>query len=180
MANAVQKLSPKHEAIILWLVEHPTEPLRACAQHFNVTPSWLSQLLHSDLFRERLTELFNKAHDAGPITTHQRLAALADQAIEKVAEHLDDSPDPVLANAVADMALRRLGYGPKQININQTNVQNNSLATPEAIAKAARIMKQVRAALPALDPTDDTQPSAQPGIINGEFEPVPNDPVPVD
>jgi len=162
MGNVIAKLSTRHEAIMLWLLENPDQPMRACAQQFNVTPSWLSQLIHSDLFRERLAAKFHALYEAGPLTTHQRLSALADQAIERVSEHMDTSPDPFYATIVADMALRRLGYGARPIGTQINIQQNNALASPEAIERANLVMVQVRQAVPGIAPTDDTQADSPP------------------
>jgi len=112
--SAVARLSHKHDQIINWLLENPHQSLRACADHFNYSQGWLSQLIHSDIFQAQL-KLRQEAvfvQIAQDIPT--KLKGLADQAIEKVSEILERNENPDLVIDIFDKTLNRLGYAPQK------------------------------------------------------------------
>lgn len=49
-------ISHKHEALLNWLVLNPDKSLRECADHFGYTQSWVSSIIHSDIFQVALKE----------------------------------------------------------------------------------------------------------------------------
>jgi hypothetical protein len=112
--NAVARLSHRHEQIINWLLENPHKQLRECADHFGYSQSWLSQLIHSDIFQAQLKERQEGVFVAVANDIPAKLRGLADLAIEKVSRMVEESEDPSLAVDVFDKALHRLGYAPQK------------------------------------------------------------------
>lgn len=110
---AVQKLSHGHDAILNWLLLNPTATLRECGDQLGYSVPWLSRLIHTDIFQAELAarqgEVFVSVAQGIP----QKLAGLADIAIEKVTEQLLASESPQYALDVFDKALTKLGYAPQ-------------------------------------------------------------------
>lgn len=110
--NAIARLSYRHEAIMNWLVMNPHKKLRDCAEELNYSQTWLSQLIHSDIFQAKLQEkhadVFTEIAQNIPV----KMRGLADLAIEKVTEVLERSEEPALIVDIFDKTLSRLGYGP--------------------------------------------------------------------
>ena len=50
------KLSHTHEMMINWLIMNTDRSLRECADHFGYTQSWVSSVIHSDLFQSALKQ----------------------------------------------------------------------------------------------------------------------------
>ena len=50
----IARLNTTHEMLMNWLVCNPEKSLRECADHFGYTQSWLSQIIHSDIFQHAL------------------------------------------------------------------------------------------------------------------------------
>lgn len=115
----ILSLSHTHTDIARFLLQNPTLPLSAVAQHFNYTQCWLSSIIHSSAFQAHLAELQGAA-DALVITdVPQRLRGLASAAIDKLAEQLDfaEGTGPVsrvdrqFVQDTAELALKALGFG---------------------------------------------------------------------
>jgi len=108
----IQRVSHTHEQIINWLLLNPEKSLRQCADHFGYSQSWLSQIIHSDIFQASL-----QARQEGVFTRvandiPAKLKGLADVAIEKLGEALERSEDGEFALDVFDKTMHRLGYAP--------------------------------------------------------------------
>ena len=141
-------LSHRHEMLLNWLVLNPDKTLRECADHFGWTQSWLSSIIHSDIFQSALRQ---KQQDiavrvAGSIP--EKLRAAADIGVEKLAAHLEKSEDPEFILDATDKILHRMGYAPQSARNpagSPVNQQNNFfigagdlLAAQELMASSAR------------------------------------------
>ncbi len=112
----LRKLSWWHESIIDWMLLRPEGRLGDCAREFDVTQSWLSIIVNSDLFRARLA--IRRAELAGEIgaTVIDRLSGIAGQALESIAEKIEKERTKLPIGELretASMALNALGYGAK-------------------------------------------------------------------
>lgn len=106
------RISSRHEQIMNWLLVNPHLSLRACADHFNLSQSWLSQVIHSDLFqaalRQRQQDVAVRVADSIP----QKLRRVADVALEKLTEKMEETEDPEFLLDATDKILHRMGYAP--------------------------------------------------------------------
>ena len=117
MANSVQllSLSPKHEAIIDWLISNPGAPnLNPLAAQMNISRSWLSIVMRSDVFREEYTKR-RQAHStelSKQLIEKQLKVTL--KALGKIDFYLDDDDEVDLRGAleVADRTAKHLGFHP--------------------------------------------------------------------
>lgn len=112
----LRKLSWWHESIIDWMLLNPQGRLADAARHFDVTQSWLSIIVNSDLFKARLS--IRRAEMAGEVgtTVIDRLSGIAGQALESIAEKIEREKSKLPLGELretATMALDALGYGAK-------------------------------------------------------------------
>lgn len=146
--HRIQDVSHTHEAVMNWLIANPQLPLGTCAAHFGYSRSWLSTLIHSDVFQARLREKQDQffSQVSGNLTT--KLTALADVGIEKLQEKMETSEDPRFLLEASKLALANLGFNTKpgaaSASIHAQNVQQNFYVASPADLSAAR--EQMRAA----------------------------------
>lgn len=96
MTQALANLSFRHQSIVDFMVAYPTAKKGEIAEHFGVTPAWLSIVIHSDAFqaaiRARQDELFR--HHVVPLA--EKLAYLAHRTIDKLAEKVETTDEATL------------------------------------------------------------------------------------
>jgi len=158
------KLSHTHEDIARWMLTNPTLSLKACAQHFNYTQSWLSCIIHSDAFQARLKQLQDGADAVTLLDIPARLRGVAASALDGLADQVDLAlKDASVGHRqflldVSDQTLKSLGYGaPKTplapAGLFQQNNYNFPPVDPVTLARAReRIINNVEAP-PALPET---------------------------
>jgi hypothetical protein len=155
----LQDLSYRHEAILDWLILNPDKSQGDCAKALGYSEAWLSQVINSNLFQTRLGMLQQEKREHGIFTVAEKLAGLADMAIEKTIKNVAVSADPGFVLSAAEIALKRLGYGAKTPVPAGPSVVNNTLliATQEGLREAVGIMRQVKAGAPAMIEHDDQE-----------------------
>jgi hypothetical protein len=147
----LQKLSPTHDQILNWLVINPGKSLRECADAFGYTQSWLSQLVHSDLFQARLKEMQLQVQARVTASIPQKLNAVVDVALDKLADKVAQSEDPEFLLEVMDKGLHRMGFGPatarQPAGTGGPLVQQNFLIQANDLHEARALMRQATPAL---------------------------------
>lgn len=136
----IQKVSHKHEAIVRWLVENPEEPLHKCAKEFGVQRAWLSVIIHSDVFQERLREAHGEVFSETTLKLREKLSGVAHRAVDKLAEKVEDTQDGNYLLKVADTAMKHLA-GPSTNGVGEAavgNTQNNFYLVDQGALKEAR------------------------------------------
>lgn len=155
----LQNLSHVHEAIMNWMIAHPNRNLRECARDFGYTQSWLSILIHSDIFQARLREKQDQVFSCIKEDVTTKLGALADIGVERLTAQVEASSDPKLIMEATKMALSSLGFGNKAAAPAQqaTNIQNNSyyVASPADLEAARERMRQTGAGTVSPSPAPD-------------------------
>lgn len=106
------RLSHTHEAVLNWLVLNPEKSMAECAGYFGYSQSWLSQLVHSDLFQHALKEKQLEIGLRVAQSIPARLTRLADIGLDKLAEQLEKTNDPDFVLEATDKVLHRMGYAP--------------------------------------------------------------------
>jgi hypothetical protein len=139
-APGVQKVSHRHDMIMTWIMANPTQPLSQVATEFSVTQAWLSQVIHSDAFQERLRErqdLFFH-HTLKPL--EEKLKHLAHRTLDKMSEHVEMGTIPIdELRKTTDQTLKALGYGVKPSSPSvQQNVQQNFYQVESSTLSEAR------------------------------------------
>ena len=166
MGAELVALSHTHEMLLNWLVVNPERSLRECADHFGYTQSWVSSLIHSDLFQSALKQKQMDIAIRVAESIPEKLRRAADIGVEKLADHLEKSEDPEFILDATDKILHRMGYAPQSSrnpagspgSMNQQNNffigQADLLAAQELMVGAARLPQ-------ALGPNFSASPSAE-------------------
>lgn len=130
-ANALQRVSYTHDAMIDVIIARPDVTHNTLAEYFGYSVSWISRIMCSDAFQARLAQRRGEIITPGLlITFEERLKALATQSLDMLAEKLDERDEmtgkPTVGTDVLFKALelsaKSLGYGARQTNV---AIQNN-------------------------------------------------------
>lgn len=182
------RLSTTHEMLMNWLVLNPEKSLRECADHFGYSQSWLSSIIHSDLFQHALKEkqlaISMRVADSIPA----RLRACADIALDKLADKLESVEDPEFILDATDKILHRMGYAPAStrnpagspVGAGNSGVQQNFFIQAGDLAEARGLMQAAAESLPSpssaqraeLNPLGRS-PEHSPVTLEGEQLPLP-------
>ncbi len=140
-------LSVHHHAIIDEMLTNPGESNSVLAAKFNLTPSYLSCIIHSDAFQ---LELSKRRHEVkvGIVT---KVSALADLVTEKLLHKLPNIEDPELLLDIQKTNLKALGYGAPQRGAGLGGPTVNvgvTLVSQETVHAARLTMDARRQALP--------------------------------
>ena len=156
MAELV-KLSTTHEMLMNWLVLNPEKSLRECADHFGYTQSWVSQIIHSDLFQHALKEKQERIALRVAESIPAKLARAADIAVEKLTDQLEKTEDPEFILSATDKILHRMGYAPQSTRNPAggppptLNQQNNFFLQASDLEAARELMRASTALGPQAD-----------------------------
>ena len=105
----IAKTRYTHEAIIDVIISNPGVSQNDLAREFGFTPGWMSIIINSDAFQERLTE--RKAELSDPViraSIEDRLDALAKRSLDKLLDRIDNN-HPISTGDLVRMAT--LGAG---------------------------------------------------------------------
>lgn len=140
----LQRVNHTHHAIMDHMIAYPTDSMKAIAERFGYTQSWLSTLVHSDVFQRELTKrraAWRNVHDArlaGQITD------VAEKALSRLSEALDgggeDAVSPKAANEIAKTALSALGFMAGKDSAAPNVVNNTYNISAEDVALAQNLM----------------------------------------
>lgn len=161
-------ISHVHEAIMNWMIANPQRSLKECAAEFGYTQSWISTIIHSNLFQARLKEKQEQVFSGMATNINEKLVAGANMGLEKLVDHLETSADPKFIKETTTMMLDKLGFGAalKTGNsvVNNAPVQNNFyMASPADLAQArgrisGGVLPPAQIAQGDATPSDDAEP----------------------
>ncbi len=104
------------------IIANPSVSQGQLAAHFGYTQGWVSQVINSDAFRERLAA--RKEEIVDPVlraSVEEKLRALADTSIQVLLEKLHETQNMNVAIRALDVSTRALGYGAKPSAAVQVN-----------------------------------------------------------
>lgn len=115
MENAIIKVNYTHDAMIDLLIANPSITQNRLAAHFGYTPAWVSRILASDAFQERLAQRKDEIVDPQiRATVEERMRSLVIQSLEVLMQKLEAPAEMVPFGAAAkalEVSSRALGYG---------------------------------------------------------------------
>lgn len=122
---SVQKVRYTHDAMIDLIVANPSVSQNELAQFFGYSATWVSIIVNSDAFKERLSERKTELVDPKIIAgIEARLEGLAQRSLDMLIDRLDRPGNGIKTMEL--VAIAKLGVGDK--NLSKSNVvQNNSL-----------------------------------------------------
>ena len=171
-SSQIAKVSSKHEKIMLWLLENPTEKLGECARVHGVTQPWLSTIIHSDAFQTRMKELQADYFGEAVLTIKDRANAMTMLALEKLTEKLGVMDNPDVLIKVIETGSTMLGMGKGGLAPGTVAIQDNRIyvANSDDLQKAREAMKGVQEARPnfAAQPTDEELLPTEDQVLDAE------------
>jgi len=81
---SIKGLTPRHDAILDFLLVNPHCPRWQMAQHFGVTETWLSIIIHSDVFQARYQEKNQEVFRETVVPLREKLLGVAHVAVDKL------------------------------------------------------------------------------------------------
>jgi hypothetical protein len=112
MADSVQiqSMSHRHKAMADWLLAHPNEKnLELMSKHFNVSRSWLSIVMNSDVFKEYFEQRRREWEQVMMKDIGACQLDVTKKAYERLSDILcDDETDPRLVLDIAHKTHERL------------------------------------------------------------------------
>lgn len=111
-----------HDQIIDCIIANPGISQGEVAAKFGYSQTWMSIMVNSDAFKERLAERRDELVD--PViraSLEEKLHALADISIKTLIDKLTVAPDARTANAALKTVTTALGYGARQQPPQQAN-----------------------------------------------------------
>jgi hypothetical protein len=137
-----------YDGIIDDILANPGTTIKDTAARLGRNPGTISAIMNSDLFKSRWDQRRAQFSMALDLHLSQKLAQVAEKALEHTITQLDKKRDTIPLPILKDLALGtldRLGYGPSRSESSPVNVNINNVATasPEALARARDRMKEL-------------------------------------
>ena len=134
-----------YDGIIDDILANPGTTVKDTAARLGRSPSTISAITSSDLFRARWEQRRAQFSMALDLHLSQKLASVAEKALDHTIEQLDKKRDTIPLPILKDLALGsldRLGYGPKPAPAAAVQVNVNAgTASPEALERARERMR---------------------------------------
>lgn len=125
-AALIRGLKHYHDAIMDEMLANPFWTLKQLAAKTGYTPSWLSMVINSDVFREEYHRRRGDVECNVMGSIQERLGRLSHLAIERMEEKLLDTEDKDYILDAFDKVLHKAGYAPKtQQSLPPVQQQNN-------------------------------------------------------
>lgn len=145
---SIQKLNYTHEALVDMIISRPEITQNELAVMFGYQPAWISTVMASDAFKERLVA--RRGEVVNPVliaSVEERFEALTQRSLEVLQEKLampaNEVPDQLALQAAA-LGARGMGKGGFGSSASQVNVQVNVDAKERLARVAERITSLVR------------------------------------
>lgn len=151
----IQKLAPKHHAIMDFILSNPQMKLQHVAAHFGVSQPWLSTIIHSECFQALLADKQRELFEVTALTLNDKITGLAHRAVERLVDKVEVVEDPKALKDIGELALKSLGYGTK------TSIQAGDGSTIQIGQANSALIHQARERM--LN-RPSPQPSTTPGI----------------
>lgn len=165
-SNAILNVSHTHEQVMNWLITNPEKKLRECADYFGYTQTWLSIMIHSDVFQAKLKEKQNEVFLGVAADVPKKLQGLADVVVEQLSRTLEDNTDKDYTLDAFDKIMHRAGYAPASAKNplgGQPQIQNNLyVVSADALAQARAAMAPttLEKNVEAVEPEDNESDSS--------------------
>jgi transcriptional regulator with XRE-family HTH domain len=130
--GVIQKINYSHDGMINLIIANRGITQDALAKHFGYSPSWISQVMSSEMFQARLAERAQEIEDPTlRATVEEGFQGLVRRSMELLKEKLDRPAAEVEAGLLLrtlDISSRALGYGAREaptVVINNNQVENH-------------------------------------------------------
>lgn len=159
----VQKMSPRHEAILNYILANPTCKYSEVAARFEVTQAWLSTIIHSHAFQDQLKRRHDELFDVAVVRElGEKLHAAAHMTLD---EYMDKVPNLNADQLITagDKLLGKLGFGTKSTVVHGDVVQNTQINTTHV---SKQVLDEARKRIGWRDDTDQVGAADQPSTLS--------------
>lgn len=155
MSQSVQlkRVNTWHERLADRLIAFPAESRAETAKAFNVTPSWLSSVIHSDLFQDYWKQRSTEASNVVLTNVRDQLAGVTAQALADLGRRLE-TPQALQTGEVLDIADRLLKH---QLPAQSAPTVQVNVVTKSDLASAREAMREARGGGRRLEEADEAQ-----------------------
>lgn len=138
----IQSVNHTHDQIMNWLIANPELSNRQCAEYFGYSESWLSTLVHSDVFQAKFRERQDVVFGFVASEVKEKLTGLGNMVAEQLMEKLEKNEDKQFTLDAFDKVMKASGYAPNSTKNTpaQLNQQNNFFITKDTLAEARASM----------------------------------------
>lgn len=135
-AKAIARVKYTHDALIDLIMANPELSQGDLAKLFGYTEGWISRVMNSDAFLNRMAERKTELIDPTiRLSFEEKLKALADKSIDIVHEKLATVKSVDLAMKALELSTKALGFGARSAHV--AVQQNFVVALPPKAASAA-------------------------------------------
>lgn len=125
-ARGIQKITYTQDAMINLILANPAISQNELALHFGYTASWVSQVIASDAFQQRLKERAKELIDPSILESiENQFKGLVSRSLDILREKLNKQADQIpdqLALRTLELSSRALGYGARAETLQKTEV----------------------------------------------------------
>jgi hypothetical protein len=165
----IAKLNYSHDAMIDLILAEPWLSQGEIAARFGYSQSWLSIVMSSDVFKDRLAA--RKKEIVDPTITasvEERFEAIARRSAAVVLEKLEAAPAPDFALKALELSSKALGFGARGgVAVNVNNNTSFVVAMPQKAADGGQWLEQY-GGLPVRAPAAANPPQLIEGELRGE------------
>jgi hypothetical protein len=136
----IRKVGNLHNDIMDYMLANPLVKKGDIAKQFNLSRSWLSIVINSHAFQERLAAKQEELFNSTVIPLREKMLGIADAAMDRVADEVELMPRAE-AIETADKILSRLGWGGKQDSSPASGgavITQNNFYVGDAVLEKAR------------------------------------------
>lgn len=124
----LKKVRYTHDAVIDEILMNPSVSQGELAKQFGFTQTWMSIVINSDAFQERLAERKGQLQDPAIIASiNERLDAIARRSLDKIMDRLDNPVASAQMKTADLVSIAKLGVGDKNTRPAGPQLQQNNL-----------------------------------------------------
>jgi hypothetical protein len=140
----IRKVRYTHDGMIDMIIAEPWISQNELAAHFGYSPSWISIVMSSDAFKDRLKARRGEIVDPRLIAdVETRLEAIARQSAKIVLEKLEAAPTPEFALKALEASSKAMGFGARTgLAVNVNGNASFVVAMPTKAADGAQWLEQ--------------------------------------
>lgn len=148
-------LNRRHEELLMWAMLNPQKTQRELARDLGYSESWVSTLMATDMFQERLKSLRDTYHSTSFVGVQSKVEAAATLALNRMIEVLENDRENQLSPTYILEATSKLLERFEKINGEQSPQQQNGVTVNVGIAQEiTAALSSVKSAQQQLAPID--------------------------
>lgn len=147
LTPGLKRLSHTHLAIMDYMLANPGLPLAEVARHFGYTQSWLSTMIHTDVFQAGFRERREKwiaVHDGRLAAKLHEVAEASLDTLLGILQDENNRPSPAAANEITKTALSALGFTSQKVAPATAVQVNVGMFSQQDLEDANRILQHGR------------------------------------